>query len=101
VTTLTPSKRQFVAPQQVTTEAAIHASWAGDFYLVMAEGGAANSPTVGVRVYFHPLVRFIWIGALIMFVGGLFSLTDRRLRVGAPSRKAMASGGSRPMRQAP
>ena len=101
VAALTPSKRQFVAPQQVTTEAAIHASWAGDFYLVMAEGSAANSSTVGVRVYFHPLVRFIWIGALIMFLGGLFSLTDRRLRVGAPSRKAIAPGAGRPARQAP
>jgi len=52
-------------------------------------------------VYFHPLVRFIWIGALIMFLGGLFSLTDRRLRVGAPSRKPIASDAGRPVRQAP
>jgi len=31
-------------------------------------------------------VRFIWIGALIMFLGGAVSLSDRRLRVGAPGR---------------
>ena len=39
-----------------------------------------------VRLYFNPLVRFIWIGTLIMFFGGFLSLCDRRLRVGAPQR---------------
>jgi cytochrome c-type biogenesis protein CcmF len=38
------------------------------------------------RLYFNPLVRFIWIGTLIMFFGGMLSLSDRRLRVGAPKR---------------
>ena len=41
-----------------------------------------------MRFYFNPLVNFIWIGALIMFFGGLLSLTDRRYRVGAPKRAA-------------
>jgi cytochrome c-type biogenesis protein CcmF len=39
-----------------------------------------------VRVYFNPLVRLIWLGALIMFFGGAVSLSDRRLRIGAPKR---------------
>ena len=39
-----------------------------------------------VRLYFNPLVRLIWLGALVMFVGGAVSLSDRRLRVGAPKR---------------
>jgi cytochrome c-type biogenesis protein CcmF len=46
-----------------------------------------------VRLYFNPLVRLIWLGALVMFVGGAFSLSDRRLRVGAPKR-ARANGPS-------
>ena len=37
-----------------------------------------------MRVYFNPLVSLIWLGAAIMFVGGIVSLTDRRFRVGAP-----------------
>ena len=37
-----------------------------------------------VRLYFKPLVLMIWLGAVIMFVGGGLSLSDRRLRVGAP-----------------
>jgi cytochrome c-type biogenesis protein CcmF len=84
ITTLAPSRRQFFTPRTVTSEAAIHLALAGDLYLVLGEttpeGGAA------VRVYFNPLVRLIWIGALIMFFGGALSLSDRRLRIGAPAR---------------
>ena len=49
-----------------------------------------------VRLYFHPFVRFIWIGALIMFIGGGVSLSDRRLRVGAPKRAQRAPAGAVP-----
>jgi cytochrome c-type biogenesis protein CcmF len=84
VARLTPSKRLYDAPPQPTTEAGIHASWRGDLYVVIGDpqpgGGYA------VRAYFNPLVRFIWLGALLMFIGGGISLSDRRLRVGAPAR---------------
>ena len=43
---------------------------------------AANS--IAIRLYHKPLVLLIWIGTLIMVVGGALSLSDRRLRVGAP-----------------
>jgi cytochrome c-type biogenesis protein CcmF len=39
-----------------------------------------------VRLYFNPLVRLIWLGALVMALGGVLSLSDRRLRIGAPRR---------------
>ena len=45
-----------------------------------------------VRMYFNPMVTLIWLGALIMFVGGALSLSDRRYRVGAP-RRSVASVG--------
>ena len=45
-----------------------------------------------MRLYFHPMVRFIWIGTLIMFIGGGLSLADRRLRLGAPSRARRMPG---------
>ena len=89
VTTLDPSKRLYDAPPQPTTEAGIHASWRGDLYVVIGdpqEGGA-----YAVRAYFNPLVRFIWLGALIMFIGGGISLSDRRLRVGAPVKSRRSS----------
>jgi len=83
---MTPSKRTYLAPKSTTSEAAIHASWAGDFYLVMGDAAGADA-SVGVRMYFNPLVRLIWIGALIMFAGGAVSLADRRLRIGVPVRR--------------
>jgi cytochrome c-type biogenesis protein CcmF len=85
VTELRPSKRLYDAPPQPTTEAGIHAAWSGDLYTVI--GDAQTGGGYAVRLYFNPLVRLIWIGALIMFLGGALSLSDRRLRVGAP-RKA-------------
>ena len=38
------------------------------------------------RIYFNPLVVWMWIGALTMVLGGIMSLSDRRFRVGAPAR---------------
>jgi cytochrome c-type biogenesis protein CcmF len=91
VVRLEPSKRIYDAPPQPTSEAGIYPSWSGDLYAVIgdqqADGGFA------VRLYFHPLVRCIWIGAVIMFIGGGFSLSDRRLRVGAPRRASRAAAG--------
>jgi len=86
VARLMPSKRQFVARQMTTTEAGIHAAWSGDLYVVL--GDAQSEGAFTVRLYFNPLVRLIWIGAIIMFAGGFVSLSDRRLRVGAPKRAA-------------
>lgn len=89
VTTLSPAKRVYDAPPQPTSEAGIHASWRGDLYTVL--GDAQDDGGYSIRLYFNPLVRFIWIGALIMFVGGAVSLSDRRLRVGAPRRSRRQS----------
>jgi cytochrome c-type biogenesis protein CcmF len=84
VTELTPSKRAFSVEKSATTEAGIHVSWHGDLYAVL--GDQLKDGAYSVRLYFNPLVRFIWLGALIMFLGGAVSLSDRRLRVGAPKR---------------
>jgi cytochrome c-type biogenesis protein CcmF len=90
VVDLEPSKREFTVERNSTTEAAIHVSWRGDLYVVL--GDALKEGAYSVRIYFNPLVRLIWLGALVMFVGGAVSLSDRRLRVGAPRR-----AGSRAM----
>ena len=89
VTKLEPSKREFTVEKSATTEAGIHASWRGDLYVVL--GDQLKDGGYSVRLYFNPLVRLIWLGALVMFAGGALSLSDRRLRVGAPKR-ARASG---------
>ena len=87
---LEASKRVYDMPKQGTTEAGILASWRGDLYVVL--GDDLKDGTWAVRVYFHPLVRWIWSGALIMAFGGLLSLSDRRLRVGAPKRARTPTG---------
>ncbi len=84
VTELTPSKREFTVEKNTTTESAIHISWRGDLYVVL--GDQLKNGAYSVRVYFNPLVRLIWLGGLVMFIGGGVSLSDRRLRVGAPKR---------------
>ncbi|MFA9386696.1 MAG: heme lyase CcmF/NrfE family subunit [Methyloceanibacter sp.] len=94
-TVLHPSKREFTVERSTTTESGIHNGWRGDLYVVL--GDQLKDGAFSVRVYFNPLVRLIWIGALVMFFGGAVSLSDRRLRVGAPKRArtkaAMATGG--------
>ena len=84
VTALKPSKREFAVEGSGTTEAGIYQGWRGDLYVVI--GDQQNDGGYSVRMYFHPLVWMIWIGAVVMFVGGGVSLSDRRLRVGAPKR---------------
>jgi cytochrome c-type biogenesis protein CcmF len=83
-TELLPSKRQFTVERTDTTEAGIHASWGGDLYAVL--GDPLKDGAYSIRLYFNPLVRLIWLGTLVMFFGGAISLSDRRLRVGAPKR---------------
>jgi cytochrome c-type biogenesis protein CcmF len=84
VVDLAPSKRQYSAPPQATSEAGIYVALLGDLYVVL--GDEAGDGAYAVRMYFNPLVRLIWIGTIIMFIGGALSLSDRRLRVGAPRR---------------
>jgi cytochrome c-type biogenesis protein CcmF len=51
-------------------------------YLSLGEAKADGS--LAVRLYYKPLVLLIWLGPVVMVIGGAFSLSDRRLRVGAP-----------------
>ncbi len=57
-------------------------------------GDVNDDGSIAVRVYFKPLVLLIWIGSLVMMLGGALSLSDRRLRVGAP--KPAAKPGAKP-----
>ena len=67
VITLIPSKRAYSVEKSATTEAGIYNSWRGDLYIVL--GDPLKDGGYSVRVYFNPLVRLIWLGALLMFFG--------------------------------
>ena len=90
---MTPSKRNFTTRGSSTTEAALLARGASQLYISLGEMN--NDGTIVVRIYHKPLVLLIWYGALVMALGGLLSLSDRRLRVGAP-KPARASRALQP-----
>ena len=54
----------------------------GQLYVSLGE--AAADGAIAVRLYHKPLVLMIWLGCVVMAFGGALSLSDRRLRVGAP-----------------
>lgn len=84
VTDIWSSKRLYTARRMPTTEAGIRTFGLSQLYVslgdAMADGG------IVVRVWWKPMILCIWIGALIMMAGGVVSLCDRRLRVGAPQK---------------
>jgi len=77
-----PSKRSFAAREMSTNEAALMARGVGQLYLSLGDGKPDGS--IAIRFYYKPLVILIWLGGVIMMLGGALSLSDRRLRVGAP-----------------
>jgi cytochrome c-type biogenesis protein CcmF len=85
---LEPSKRFFGARQMTTTEAAI--STRGFSQLYVSVGDRRDDGALAVRAYYKPLVTLIWLGTVLMSLGAAVSLSDRRLRVGAPRRAAAA-----------
>jgi cytochrome c-type biogenesis protein CcmF len=81
---LYPERRQYEEQETPTTEAAIESNWKGDLYAVIGDRTGQNTWTV--RIYHQPLVPWIWAGGLLMTLGGLVSLSDRRYRIGVPNR---------------
>jgi len=82
---LTPESRFYPVANMPTTEAAIKNGFLQDVYAVIGEPQPNGGYTV--RVYIKPLANWIWGGSILMALGGLISLTDRRLRVAAGAAK--------------
>ena len=79
IAAMTPEKRFYPAEGQVTTEAAIRSTGFADLYAAL--GDARGEGRWTVRAYFNPLAPFIWMGALVMALGGLAGFAGR-LRAG-------------------
>ena len=84
--TLEPENRRYPVRAMPTTEAAIHTTWRGDLYAVLG-GPDGNEGAYVTRLYWNPLVVWMWFGAGLMSFGALVGLTDRRYRVGVPTRR--------------
>jgi len=74
ITKLKPENRFYPITNNFTTEASIHTNLLRDLYIVLGDG----NPNDGwvVRIYYNPLVIWIWIGALTIFLGGIVSMTN-------------------------
>jgi len=81
VATLTPEKRTYIISTMPTTEAAIDPSLMRDVYVALGEPIAEGSNEWALRIYVKPLIRWIWLGAIIMALGGLLSMLDKRYRI--------------------
>ena len=87
VVTLQAEKRVYPVRNMPTTEAAIHSTFFGDLYAVIGDPEEGDTGGYVTRLYFNPMVAWMWVGGLIMVLGAALSLTDRRYRIGAPKRR--------------
>jgi len=88
----TPERRLYTAGGQTTSEVGLCYRGASHIYLVLGErrdGGA--EPAWLVRAYWNPWATLIFLGPVIMGLGGLVSLSDRRLRLGVGRRREQAA----------
>jgi cytochrome c-type biogenesis protein CcmF len=92
---LNPEKRHYLVQGSVMTEAAIGAAWNRDLLAALGEDVGAGAWSL--RLQYRPLIRFIWLGAGIMALGGVITLFDRRYSTEATrERSAVASEGATP-----
>ncbi len=79
VALLEPEKRVYRIQKNPMTEAAIDPGFTRDLYVALGEP-LENSQIWAVRIYWKPFVRWIWLGAIFMAIGGLMGATDKRYR---------------------
>ena len=84
VATVEPSRRIYQARKMDLAESGIATFGLSQLYAATAE--ARDDGATGFRLQYKPLVLLIWLGSVVMAIGGVLSLADRRLRVGAPRR---------------
>ena len=91
-----PERRFYPANRQSTSKIALCFEGINDLYVVAGDTRTAANGQPGqlIRAYWNPWVRFIFLGPVLMALGGLISLADRRLRL-AVGRRAVVAQGAR------
>ena len=89
IATLKPQKRYYMTQSNPMTEAAIDDSLLRDLFVALGEPLGADG-SWSVRLYHKPFLRWIWLGALLMALGGLIAVTDRRYRQKTKSQQVEA-----------
>ncbi|MFA0571791.1 heme lyase CcmF/NrfE family subunit [Vibrio splendidus] len=87
INTLHAEKRFYTTAKSMMTEAAIDRGVTRDLYIAMGERLGDNK-SWAVRIYYKPFVRWIWAGSLIMSIGGVIAISDRRYRFRKPTKKS-------------
>jgi cytochrome c-type biogenesis protein CcmF len=90
---LEPEKRRYDSAGQVMTEAAIYYSLLSDIYVSLGEPDSKAENAWTVRVYYKPFISWVWIGCLLMAIGGAMTLFDKRYRKINLQQTATASAG--------
>jgi cytochrome c-type biogenesis protein CcmF len=78
IATMRPQRRFYPLQQRFTTQAAIRTNLISDLYVTLGEVDPNDPKAYVTRMYYHPLVPWIWIGGVIMACGGLVSLAQRK-----------------------
>ncbi|OAD19933.1 cytochrome c-type biogenesis protein (CcmF) [Candidatus Thiomargarita nelsonii] len=86
IAVLEPQKRLYRVQRMPMTEAAIDWGFTRDIYVALGE--PLDNGAWSVRVYYKPFIRWIWLGGLLMVLGGLLAATDKRYRRTASPRPA-------------
>jgi cytochrome c-type biogenesis protein CcmF len=92
VATLHPQKRVYRVQRSPMTEAGIEVDWNRDLFVAMGEDLGDGSWSM--RLQYKPMVRFIWLGALVMALGGFVAITDRRYRTRRETADAKVGAGA-------
>jgi len=94
-----PEKRQYLVQRSVMTEAAIDAGLFRDIFIAVGE--RVSDDAWAIRVQYKPLVRWLWLGAIFMAVGGFLAISDRRYRLREKVQKSVEPPAARDSEQTP
>ena len=88
VTVLHPEKRVYRVQKSPMTEADIDSGWRHDLFIALGED--LGQDAWSVRIQYKPLIRLIWLGAIVMALGGIVAVGDRRYRRARAAKGAKA-----------
>ncbi len=92
---LEPEKRRYLSGGNLMTEVGINAGFWRDLYVAMGEPLADGA--WAIRVHYKPFVRWIWLGSILMALGGLLAILDKRYRAVARRRSAAMADAAEPV----
>jgi cytochrome c-type biogenesis protein CcmF len=90
VASLHPEKRNYPVGMSVMTEADIDAGFFRDVFVAIGE--RISDEAWAIRLQYKPLVRWLWLGSLIMAIGGFLAIADKRYRIRVKAKAAASSG---------